>query len=438
VVPVEPEGTVLNDYSIVVKDGLILELLPHAEARAKYQAKEELFLGEHTVMPGMVNAHTHVSMNLLRGIADDLPLIDWLTKEMWPTEARLVSPEFCRAGAKHAIAELIRGGTTCFNDMYFFPDAVAEEVIASGIRAALAMVVFAFPTAWASGPDEYFAKGEAFIDKYSPLSDLLSFTIAPHAPYTVDDATFARVKELSDRKGIKVHTHLHETAGECCDSEKGVESMVRHKSDTLCRPFANLDRLGLINGNLVAAHMTQVTDEEVARLAASKASVVHCPTSNLKLGSGFCPVAKLVAAGVNVCIGTDSSASNNSLDMMYEMKLAAVLAKGVSGHTTAVPAAQALTMATLNGAKALGLQDKIGSLVPGKSADFIAVRMDDLELAPVYSVISHLVYVAGRENITDSWVAGRQLMSNRKLLTLDLPSVIKDAHEWSVRARPPV
>jgi len=433
VVPVEPEGVVLDNYSVVVKDGIIVELLPHDAAREKYIAKDEQFLGEHCVMPGMVNAHTHVSMNLLRGLADDLPLIDWLTKEMWPTERRLVSPEFCKAGSRHAIAEMLRGGTTCFNDMYFYPDATAEVVIASGIRAALALVVFVFPTAWASSTDEYFTKGKEVVAKYSSC-DRLSFTIGPHAPYTVDDAAFERVKQWSEESGLRVHTHLHETAGECVDSAEGIDSLVRHKSETCCRPFQNLDRIGLLNERLIAAHMTQLTDEEIERLAASGASVIHCPTSNLKLGCGFCPVAKLMAAGVNLCIGTDSSASNNCLDMMSELKLAAVLAKGVSGITTAVPASQALRMATLNGAKALGLDKKIGSLVAGKSADMIAVHLEQLELAPLYSVISHLVYAVGRENITDVWVAGKQLMGNRRLLTLDEASVIKEARFWGTRA----
>lgn len=419
IVPVEPEAVVLDDMALAIDQGRILDLLPAAAARSRYHARNTLLLPNHCLLPGLVNAHTHLAMNLLRGYADDLPLMQWLSGHIWPAEARWVGEAFVHDGTLLAAAELIRGGVTCVNDMYFFPDVTARALGAAGLRAAVGLIVIDFPSAWAAGPDEYLAKGLALHEalRHDPL---VSTTFAPHAPYTVGEATLARIRALADELERPVHMHVHETAGEIRDS------IAAHG----CRPLARLDRLGLVSPALAAVHMTQLDDAEIARLAEAGASVIHCPESNLKLASGFCPVAKLEAAGVNVALGSDGAASNNDLDLFGELRTAALLAKGVSGDAAALPAHRALRMATLNGARALGLGEQTGSLVPGKWADVIAVDLGELESRPLYHPISQLVYATGRHQVTDVWVAGRQLLGNRELLTLDRSALLERADHW--------
>lgn len=419
IVPVEPEAVVLDDMALAIDQGRILDLLPAAAARSRYHARNTLLLPNHCLLPGLVNAHTHLAMSLLRGYADDLPLMQWLTGHIWPAEARWVGETFVHDGTLLAAAELIRGGVTCVNDMYFFPDVTARALGTAGLRAVVGLIAIDFPSAWASGPDEYLAKGLALHEslRHDPL---VSTAFAPHAPYTVGEATLARIRALADELERPVHMHVHETAGEISDS------VAAHG----CRPLARLDRLGLLSPALAAVHMTQLEDAEIARLAETGASVIHCPESNLKLASGFCPVAKLEAAGVNVALGTDGAASNNDLDLFGEMRTAALLAKGVSGDAAALPAHRALRMATLNGARALGLGEQTGSLVPGKWADVIAVDLGDLESRPLYHPISQIVYASGRHQVTDVWVAGRQLLGNRELLTLDRSALLERAGHW--------
>jgi len=383
-------------------------------------------------------------MNLLRGVADDLPLAQWLTEQIWPTEARLVGPAFCKAGAQAAIAELIRSGVTCINDMYFFPSAIASVAHAAGIRATVGLVVFEFPTAYAGGAAEYMEKGAALLEEFAahhppPAAGAPSrvrFSIAPHAPYTVSDATLTIANEAAAKHGLKIHMHVHETEGEVRLSKEGIDGSVRHLSEHKISPVANLDRLGLLSDRMIAVHMVHLTDDEIARVAATRTSVVHCPNSNLKLASGFAPIAKLFKAGVNVALGTDSASSNNSLDFFQEMKLAAVLAKGVAMDATAVPAWQALRMATYNGAVALGIADHTGSLEVGKRADMVAVDLGGLDQAPVFNVISHLVYACSRTNVTDVWVDGQPLLSDRRLVTMDEAGVAATIAEWAERVRP--
>lgn len=386
----------------------------------------------------MVNCHTHLPMNHLRGLADDLPLMEWLTTKIWPTEGRMMSREFCRTGARLAMAECIRSGVTCVNDMYWFPEGIVEEVYHAGVRGCHGMTLMEFPSGYAKDPADYLAKGEACLNEWKTrdTTGRIRFTVAPHAPYTVADETMVVCKAIAERLDTKIHIHLHETEDEVRCSELGIDGPARHLSAERMRPLANLDRLGLVNERLIAVHMTQLTDAEIARLAEAKASVVHCPTSNLKLASGFCPIAKLASAGVNTALGTDSAASNNCLDLFAEMKLAAVLAKGVAKDATAIPAAQALRMATLNGAIALGLDREIGSIEVGKSADLVAVRLDHLEQLPVYNVISHLVYACSRERVTDVWVQGAPIMINRKLVTLDEGEVKMIARMWMAKVHP--
>jgi len=419
IVPVEPDGVVLDHHSLVIRAGRIVDILPSAAARARYTARDTVELPQHALIPGLVNAHTHAAMSLLRGLSDDLPLMDWLTKHIWPAEAKWISPEFVRDGVRLAAAEMLKSGTTCLNDMYFFPEDAAVALREAGMRACLGLILIDFPTAYAQTPDDYFEKGLNLHDslRHDPL---LSTAFAPHAPYSVSDGPLTKIRTVNNELNLSVHIHLHETAHEVD------EAMAKNG----IRPLARLDALDLLGPTLTAVHMTQLNPDEIARLAEIGASVVHCPESNLKLASGFCPVHALLTAGVNVALGTDGAASNNDLDMLSEMRTAALLAKAVSGNATAVPAHTALRMATLNGAKAMGLDAEIGSLNPGKAADITAIDLAALSSQPVYDPVSQIVYTAGRDQVTDVWVAGRRLLANRMLTTLDEDAILSRAHDW--------
>jgi 5-methylthioadenosine/S-adenosylhomocysteine deaminase len=422
IIPVEPEGRVLEQHTLAVHHGRITAVLPSDEARRCYQAHETLELPRHALIPGLVNAHTHAAMSLLRGVADDLPLKQWLEENIWPLEHRWVSPEFVRDGTELAMLEMLRGGITCFNDMYFFPEAAAQAVHENGMRASLGMVLFDFPSPWGSGPEDYLHKGLALRDRHQN-DPLLSFMFAPHAPYTVSEPWLTKVRALADELDLPVHTHLHETA------EEIVQSIKQHSK----RPIARLQELGLFTPSLLAVHMTQLTEEEIAETARCHVNVVHCPSSNLKLASGFCPVAKLVKAGVNVALGTDGAASNNTLDMFTEMRTAALLAKGVAGDAAVLPAAKALSLATLNGARALGLDSHIGSLVPGKWADITAVDLGMAETQPMHQPLSALVYAANRRQVSDVWVAGKRLLQDGVALQMDTAEILRKAEAWRQR-----
>ncbi len=422
IIPVEPAGKRLEHHALAITDGRILALLPSEEARQQIEATEVVELPGHALIPGLVNAHTHTPMTLFRGLADDLPLMEWLQRHIWPAEQQWVSRDFVAAGSRLAMAEMIRGGTTCFNDMYFFPDVTAQVAHQAGLRAAIGMILIDFPSAWASDSDDYLQRGLALHDQYRN-DPLVKVIFAPHAPYSVGDEPLKKVRTLAAELELPVHMHVHETRDEV---EQGVAS---HG----LRPLARLDRLGLLAPDLVAVHMTQLEEAEIAKVAEASVQVVHCPQSNLKLASGFCPVAKLLEAGVNVALGTDGAASNNDLDMLAEMQSAALLAKGVSGDPAALPAFQALEMATLNGARALGLEDQTGSLLPGKQADLCAIDLGALETQPVYDPVSQIVYAAGREQVTHLWVKGIPLMRERQLLTLDQPRILADADQWRQR-----
>jgi 5-methylthioadenosine/S-adenosylhomocysteine deaminase len=408
IVPVEPAGAVLEGHCVAVRDGLIEAVLPRAAADERFAAYEKVELGEHALIPGLVNAHTHAAMALMRGLADDLPLMRWLEEHIWPAETKHVSPQFVRDGTLLACAEMLRGGVTCFNDMYFFPAAALEAAQEAGMRVALGMIVFDFPSAYGADPDDYLAKGLALRDQWHE-NPLVSFCLAPHAPYTVSDATFGKVAKLAAEVDVPVHVHVHET-------EQEIErSLAEHG----VRPLARLERLGLLGPGLIAVHAVHLTDPEIALLAKHGASVAHCPSSNLKLASGFAPAAKLAAAGVNLCFGTDGAASNNRLDIFAEMRLGALLAKAVARDAQALPARAALRAATLGGAQALGLEARIGSIEPGKYADLAAVRLAGPELSPLYDPVSQLVYAAGREHVSDVWIAGKRLL--REGIIADLP-----------------
>ncbi|HLD13941.1 MAG TPA: TRZ/ATZ family hydrolase [Burkholderiales bacterium] len=419
IVPVEPEGRVLERHSLAVDRGRIVAVLDHRDATARYQPKETIDLPEHVLIPGLVNAHTHTAMSLFRGLADDLPLMDWLQKHMWPAEAKWVSPEFVHDGSELAIAEMLKSGTTCFNDMYFFPDATARAAQTAGIRACIGLILIDFPSAWAGNADEYLHKGLQLHDalKHSPL---ITTAFAPHAPYTVADAPLEKVRMYADELDIPIHMHVHETAHE-------VQQAVAQSGK---RPLERLTELGLLGPRLLAVHMTQLTDADIGTLAQANVNVLHCPESNLKLASGTCPVSKLLKAGVNVALGTDGAASNNDLDMLGELRTAALLAKSAAFDPTVVPAHTALRLATLNGARALGLDAHIGSLVAGKSADITAIDLSALSTQPVYEPLSQIVYSVARDQVTDVWVAGKRLLANRTLTTLDENAIRRRTQEW--------
>ncbi|HXG27733.1 MAG TPA: TRZ/ATZ family hydrolase [Nevskiales bacterium] len=422
IVPVEPDGAVLDHHSLAIRGGRIVGLAPHTEAEKLYPAAETVELPRHALLPGLVNAHTHAAMSLMRGLADDLPLMDWLQGHIWPAEAKHVSVEFCRDGVQLAVAEMLKGGITCFNDMYFFPDVSAQVAAAAGMRACVGLILLDFPSVWAQGPDEYLDKAAAVHDAWRG-HPLVRTAFGPHAPYTVSDGPLARMRVLADELDIPIQMHVHETAFE----------VEQAQAQAGRRPLARLHALGLLSPALMAVHMTQLTDDEIRLCADSGVNVVHCPESNLKLASGFCPVGKLLAAGVNVALGTDGAASNNDLDLLGEMRTAALLAKAVAGDASALPAHTALRMATLNGARALGLAEEIGSLEVNKWADLCAIELGGIETEPLYHVLSQLVYAASRHQVSDVWVAGRRLLHERRLTTLDETALLARAREWQAR-----
>lgn len=422
VIPVEPDNSVLENHTVAIHDRHIIDILPTVDAPQKYFALKHHNLTQHALIPGLVNAHTHTAMNLMRGLADDLPLNEWLKSHIWPTEARWVNAEFVRDGTRLAIAEMLRSGTTCFNDMYFFPEVTAHVASSLGMRANIGMIVIDFPTVWAQHADEYIARGiREVLDVYKN-DDLINVSFAPHAPYTVSDAPLKKIRNLADELEKSVHIHVHETPNE-------IES---HLARYGVRPLERLEELGLVGPQLIAVHMTQIENHEIELLAKRGVNVVHCPQSNLKLASGFSPVTQLIESGINVALGTDGAASNNDLDLWDEMRTAALLAKGVAGRADAVPAHTALRMATLNGAKALGQENKIGSIVPGKAADLVAVDLGRIETQPVYDPISQLIYAAGRESVSHVWIAGKTQLLDGQLVQIDTRDLILNAASWGL------
>lgn len=422
VVPVQPENRVLEGHAVVVEDGRIQAVLSVEDLDAAHPEIEVQRLAGRALIPGLVNAHAHSAMALMRGLADDLPLMRWLEDHIWPAEQRWVGPDFVKAGSQLAIAEMLAGGTTCFNDNYFFPDVTARCAIDAGMRAVVGMPMIKFPTAWAKTEDEYFERGLAVRAALEGES-LVTTAFVPHAPYTVTDSAFERMAGLAEDLDLRVHLHLLEAAGEV---EGSLDEHGQH-------PIDRLDRLGLLGPRLLAVHMTQLNDRDMDRIASAGVHVLHCPASNLKLASGICPVAGLDQRGVNIAIGTDGAASNNTLDMFSEMRLAALLAKGASGDPEAVPAARALSMATLNGAKALGLDHEIGSIEVGKQADLVAVRLDELPTSPIHNVISQLVYACSARQVDSVWIAGQSVYQGGVPAHLDLDALHAQTRDWQRR-----
>ncbi|MFN7571994.1 MAG: TRZ/ATZ family hydrolase [Betaproteobacteria bacterium] len=428
VIPVRPRATVLEGHAVAITDGKIVAVLPSAQADAAYAPAQRIDLPTHALTPGWVNAHTHAAMTLLRGVGDDLPLMQWLNQRIWPLETALVDEQFVHDGSQLAALEMLRAGTTTCSDMYFYPDVAARALRSLGMRAVVGIIAIEMPTGYATDAADYLRKGLAARDALRD-DPLAHFTLAPHAPYTVADDTLAHIATLAEELDLPVHIHVHETQHEID------ESVAQHGQ----RPLARLDRLGLVSERLIAVHAVHLTDGEIALLAERGATVVHCPASNLKLASGIAPVARLLQAGARVAFGTDGAASNNRLDLIEETRLAALLAKGASGDAAALPAWQALECATLNGAAALGLEARIGSIEPGKDADLAAFDFAAAETTPCFDPVSHLVYAASRERVSDVWVAGRHVVRGRQPTVEGGPAVagaaLERAAAWQNRAR---
>ncbi len=420
-VPVEPAGVVLKEHGVGIRDGRIAFIGPRAAA-LKLSATEVRELPGMLLSPGLINAHGHAAMSLFRGLADDLPLMTWLEKHIWPAEAKWVDEAFVCDGTDLAIAEQLKGGITCFSDMYFYPKVASDCVHNSGMRAQIAIPILDFPIPGASTADEAIRQGiELFGDlKHHPR---IKITFGPHAPYTVCDANLEKIRVIAEELDAAIHMHVHETAFE-------VQQAVEQTGE---RPLARLGRLGLLGPRFQAVHMTQISEDDLALLVESNTSVIHCPESNLKLASGFCPVERLWQAGVNVAIGTDGAASNNDLDLLGETRTAAMLAKAVAGSATALDAHRALRMATLNGARAMGLESEIGSLEVGKAADMVAFDLTGLAQQPIYDPVSQLIYATGRDCVKHLWVAGKQLLDDRQLTRMDEQQLTATAIAWGKR-----
>jgi len=421
VLPIEPAG-LLHRHSMLVNDGRIVGIVPTGDVERDYSAREHIVLPTHVLLPGLVNSHTHAAMSLLRGIADDVPLKAWLEESIWPREGRFVDADFVYDGTLLAAAEMIRGGITCCNDMYFFPDAAARAYRASGMRAMLGLPILDFPTPYAADADGYLNAGLAARDGWKHEPRLL-FSLAPHAPYTVTDATWTKIVTFARQLDLVIQTHLLETRDE------RAKSLAEHH----LAPLQRLHRLGATGPGFIAIHAVDVDAADIELLATQRCHVVHCPTSNLKLASGIAPVAALIRAGVNVALGSDGAASNNRLDVFGEARLASLVAKVAESDAAALPAAEALRMATLGGAIALGLDERIGSLEAGKQADAIAVDLGGVSHAPCYDPVSHLVHVTGRDQVSDAWVAGERLLADGKLTRIDSGELASRARFWQDR-----
>ncbi len=421
IVPVAPAGA-LPDHAVLIDNGRIVAVCPATDAEREYVARETVSLPTHVLLPGLINAHAHSAMALLRGIADDVPLKPWLEQHIWPREGRFVSPDFVHDGTLLATAEMLRGGITCCNDMYFFPDAAARAYRASGMRAVLGLPVLDIPTPYAANADACLHAGLAARDAWQSEARL-GFSLAPHAPYTVGDESWAKIVMYARQLDLSIQTHLLEAPDE------RAQSVAQHGLS----PVQRLDRLGATGPGFIAIHCVQVDAVDIDLLTTQGCHVVHCPTSNLKLANGVAPIAKLAASGLNVALGTDSPASNNRIDVFGEARLAALIAKATTGDAASLPAQTVLRMATLGGATALGLDDKLGSLEAGKHADIIAVNMAGLDHAPCYDPVSHLVHVTGRDQVSDVWVAGERLVEDRVLTRIDVQDLAARARFWQDR-----
>ena len=418
IIQIDDESTVLTQHAVILEKNSIQRIIPLSELnREQYETIIEL--PGQALMPGFINTHTHAAMTLMRGVADDLTLMDWLNNHIWPIESQHMNQQFVQDGTELAIAEMIRNGTTCLNDMYFYPDITAKTAQAMGFRASIGLIVLDFPTVWAQNADEYLHKGLETNDFFKELS-LIKGAFAPHAPYTVADAPLEKIGMYSSELDLRVHMHIHETQFEVTEALK----------NTGMRPLERLDQLGLVNDNLIAVHMTDLLPNEIERLTETASHIVHCPESNLKLASGFCPVTDCHNAGINISFGTDGAASNNDLDLLTEARTGALLAKGLSGDASAINAQTILKMLTINGAKTLGLENEIGSIEAGKKADLIAIDLSDINTTPVYDPVAQIAYAANSRQVSHVWIDGQLKLKNHQLVDVDMESIINKAYDW--------
>ncbi len=413
------DNHVLEDHAIAIEDDRIIGLAPQQQLLDQYPAASHTHLQDHILAPGLINAHGHTAMSLLRGLADDYPLMEWLEQHIWPAEDNCVSYEFVNDGAIHGIAEMLLAGTTTFTDMYFFPDATAAAAEKLGMRAQINFPILEMPSAWGQNAEEYFEKGLAVSDEYRH-SPLINTAFGPHAPYTVSDESFSRIAMLAEEIDCNIHVHLHETAQEVS------ASIEQHGM----QPIERLNQLGVLSSRTQTVHMTQLDDTAIQVLLDSGASVVHCPTSNLKLASGYCPTAKLLDLGVRVGLGTDGAASNNTLSLFDTLRCAALMTKQQTGSADQLNAVQAFRMATLGGAEVLGIDDQTGSIKVGKQADIIAIDTRSPAMQPVYSPLSQLVYTEAASAVSHVWIAGKTKVANRQLVDIDLDALIAKAQWW--------
>ncbi len=421
---VDPVGSLIEAHSLVIEGADIISILPTAEAKQDHPEAACVDLPGHLVTPGFVNCHGHAAMTLLRGVADDLEMMDWLTNWIWPIEGKLVDSRFVYDGTRLAVAEMLLTGTTCAADTYFFPESAGNAYADMQFRAQVAMPVLQFPNAWARNEEEHISKGLAFRDSIRN-SELLTTAFAPHSPYSVTDEGFERVKLYSEQLDLPVHLHLHETATEVSDAIR----------DTGMRPIERMHKLGILESSLQAVHMTQLREDEMELLARYGAQVVHCPESNMKLSSGVCPVDQLLDRQINVAIGTDGAASNNDLDMLQEVRSASLLSKVITGDATRLNANQCLEMLTLGGARFLGLDDKVGSLTPGKRADITAIDLSRPEFQPVYNPVSQLIYTATGRDVSHVWVNGVHLVADHQLIEADTDSILSATRGWQDKVK---
>ena len=422
-IPVDPRNSVLTDSAVAITDGRIVEVLPASEARTKYQPGVLMERPDHVVMPGLVNTHTHAAMTLFRGFADDMPLDTWLQEAIWPAERRWVSAEMVRDGTKLAMAEMLSSGITCFSDQYFFPEIVAESAADAYMRAVVATPVIDFPTPWSASASDCLSRaGDLVHDRYAD-HPMINTCFAPHSTPVLSDESFAELRVFADQLDCQVQIHLHESE----------EEIAQSVAETGLRPIERLDKLGLLNSSLLAVHAVHLTNSEIERFSELCISVAHCPRSNLKLADGFARVDDMLSIGVNVSLGTDGAASNNVLDMLGEMRTAALIGKSVARDASALPAIQVIRMATLDGARAIGLSDSIGSIETGKWADLICIDLSPLHSQPVYDPVSQIVYTANADQVTDAWVAGRHLLEASELTHIDTQDVLQRAAEWRQR-----
>jgi 5-methylthioadenosine/S-adenosylhomocysteine deaminase len=415
----DPENQLLSDYSVVIENDKIIDLVPQSKVFDEYEADNTYQLTDHILIPGLINTHTHAAMSLFKGFADDLPLQEWLNNHIWPAEKEFVNPSFVKDGSILGLSEMIKSGVTTFNDMYFFPDATAEAVKELGVRSNIGLVVLDFPTNYATDPEDYLLKGFEFRDKWRN-EELITTSIAPHAPYSVSDEAFTLINTYSEELNINIHTHLHETQWE-------IEASIDKYGIT---PVQRLNNLGIIGPSLTAAHCVYLNDQDMGILAKNKVSIVHNPSSNMKLGSGIADVAKMLKQNLSVSLGTDSSASNNRLDIMEEMRLAALLIKGSTKSPESIPANEAIKMATINGAKALGLGSVIGSIEKNKKADLVAIDLSAIENQPIYNPISTLVYSSSRSDVSYVWIDGKIKLKEKSLVNIDEERIIQLAKKW--------